>query len=148
MSQADFYVLTDTHNDSRYTFLCRLADKVLGKGRQVFISVASEQEAERLDQLLWDYRPEAFIPHGIISNASSAADTPAPVQIGWGDTLPEHRDVFINLHLDTAGETLKFERILEIVVQQDDILTATRKNYATYKDAGIEIKMHDMRPKS
>lgn len=146
MSQADFYVLTDTRQDSRYTFLCRLADKVLGRGRQVYIQVANQQEAEQLDQLLWDYRPEAFIPHGIISSASSSADTPAPVQIGW-DTLPEHRDVFINLHLDVGDDTLEFERILEIVVQQDDILKATRQNYTTYKSAGIEIRMHDMRPK-
>ena len=142
MSQADFYVLPDDAPESRTAFLCRLADKVLGKGLNVFIHVASEPEAERLDQLLWDYRADAFIPHGILNTKPDA-----PVQIGWGDQLPEHRDVYINLHLDASEETLKFDRILEIVIQQPDILAATRKNFALYKQNGITPKMHDMRSK-
>jgi len=142
MSQADFYVLPDAEPDSRTAFLCRLADKVLGKGLQAYIQVTSEAEAERLDQLLWDYRPDAFIPHGKLGSKPGS-----PVQIGWGDQLPEHRDVYINLNLEAGEEILKFSRILEIVIQQPDILAATRKNFALYKANGITPKMHDMRPK-
>ncbi|MEH6578940.1 MAG: DNA polymerase III subunit chi [Amphritea sp.] len=143
MSQADFYVLPDAAAESRTAFLCRLADKVLGRGLQAYIHVASESEAERLDQLLWDYRPDAFIPHGILN-----VKPDSPVQIGWGEQLPEHRDVYINLHLEAGEATLGFSRILEIVVQQPDILAATRVNYALYKKNGITPKMHDMRPKA
>ncbi|WP_417225089.1 DNA polymerase III subunit chi [Amphritea sp.] len=142
MSQADFYVLPNAEPESRTAFLCRLADKVLGRGLNVFIHVSDEHEAQRLDQLLWDYRADAFIPHGILNQKPAA-----PVQIGWGDQLPTHRDVYINLGLEAAEETLKFERILEIVIQQPDILSATRKNFALYKQNGISPKMHDMRPK-
>ncbi|RTE66573.1 DNA polymerase III subunit chi [Amphritea opalescens] len=142
MSQADFYVLPNAEPESRNAFLCRLADKVLGRGLNVFIRVANETEANRLDQLLWDYRPDAFIPHGILNQKPDA-----PVQIGWGDQLPTHRDVYINLGLDASAETLKFDRILEIVIQQPDILAATRQNFALYKKNGITPKMHDMRPK-
>lgn len=141
MAQADFYVLPDTEPESRTAFLCRLADKVLGRGLNVYIHVENEPEAERLDQLLWDYRADAFIPHGIIDRKPGA-----PVQIGWGDSLPEHRDVYINLALKASEETLKFERILEIVIQQPEILDATRNNFALYKKNGITPKMHDMRP--
>lgn len=141
MPQADFYVLPDDAPESRTAFLCRLADKILGKGLNVYIHVISESEAERLDKLLWDYRADAFIPHGILNTKPGA-----PVQIGWGDQLPEHRDVFINLNLEASEETLKFDRILEIVIQQPEILAATRINYALYKKNGITPKMHDMRP--
>ena len=143
MSQADFYVLPDADPESRTAFLCRLADKVLGHGLNAYIHVSGEPEAERLDQLLWDYRADAFIPHGLLNSKPDA-----PVQIGWGDQLPQHRDVFINLALDATEETLKFDRILEIVIQQPDILAATRKNYALYKSNGITPKMHDMRKSS
>ncbi|MBN1008172.1 DNA polymerase III subunit chi [Amphritea pacifica] len=143
MSQADFYVLPDADPESRTAFLCRLADKVLGHGRNAYIHVAGETEAERLDQLLWDYRADAFIPHGLLNRKPDA-----PVQIGWGDQLPQHRDVYINLALDASEETLKFDRILEIVIQQPDILAATRKNFALYKNNGITPKMHDMRKSS
>lgn len=143
LSQADFYVLADAEADSRTAFLCRLADKVLGQGLHAYIHVASEAEAERLDQLLWDYRPDAFIPHGLLNTKPDA-----PVQIGWGEQLPSHRDVYINLHLETGEAALGFRRILEIVVQQADILAATRKNFALYKSHGITPNMHDMRPKT
>ncbi|WP_290701433.1 DNA polymerase III subunit chi [Amphritea sp.] len=143
MSQADFYVLPDAEPESRTAFLCRLADKVLGHGLNVYIHVTSEHEAERLDQLLWDYRADAFIPHGLLNSKPDA-----PVQIGWGDQLPQHRDVYINLALDASEETLKFDRILEIVIQQPDILAATRKNFALFKSNGVTPKMHDMRPKA
>ncbi|MDO6562709.1 DNA polymerase III subunit chi [Amphritea sp. 1_MG-2023] len=140
MPLADFYVLPDAEPESRTAFLCRLADKVLGRGLNVFIRVSGETEAQRLDQLLWDYRADAFIPHGIINQTPTA-----PVQIGWGEQLPTHRDVYINLALEAAEETLEFERILEIVIQQPDILAATRKNFALYKKNGITPSMHDMR---
>lgn len=140
MSQADFYVLPYAEPESRNAFLCRLADKVLGRGLNVFIHVNSEADANRLDQLLWDYRADAFIPHGILNQKPTA-----PVQIGWGDQLPTHRDVYINLGLEASAATLAFDRILEIVIQQPDILIATRKNFALYKKSGITPKMHDMR---
>ena len=143
MSQADFYVLPDAEPEKRTAFLCRLADKVLGQGLNIYIHVTGEIEAERLDQLLWDYRADAFIPHGLLNSKPDA-----PVQIGWGDQLPQHRDVYINLALEASTETLKFDRILEIVIQQPDILAATRKNFALYKNSGRTPKMHDMRPKA
>jgi DNA polymerase-3 subunit chi len=139
-SKADFYVLPSSDPDARGRFLCRLVEKILGLGHQIFIHTADESEAKRIDQLLWEFKPESFIPHSMVTEP-----LPAVVKIGWQDQRPEHNDVFLNLHLDIPKDALSFNRILEIVVQREDILTSTRNNYKLYQSNGIAIDMHDMR---
>lgn len=139
-SKADFYVLPSADPESRGRFLCRLAEKIRNLGHEIYIHTPNQSTAEHIDQLLWEFRPESFIPHSLIG------ETPeAPIQIGWGEQRSKHRDVFINLDLEISEDALSYDRILEIVVQSEHVLTATRSNYKRYQDAGIPIDMHDMR---
>ena len=140
--KADFYVLPATDPEARGRFLCRLVDKIRALGHEIYIHTASETQAQRIDQLLWEFRPEAFIPHSLVTEA-----LPSGVEIGWGEQRPRHQDVFINLDLDIPEDALGFARILEIVVQSEDVLTATRANYKCYQAQQIQIDMHDMRRK-
>ena len=54
---------------------------------------------------------------------------------------------FVNLDLDIPEDALQFGRILEVVVQTEEVLTSTRKNYKRYQSNNIQIDMHDMRKK-
>lgn len=139
-SKADFYVLPSSDPDARGRFLCRLVEKIGALGHQIFIQAPDEAEAKRIDQLLWEYRPEAFIPHNLIGESVSSG-----VEIGWDNQRPQHLDVFVNLNLDIPEDALGFDRILEVVVQTEDVLTSTRKNYKRYQSNGVQIDMHDMR---
>lgn len=141
-SKADFYVLPSTDPDARGRFLCRLVEKIRALGHEIFIQTRDESEAQRIDQLLWEYRPESFIPHSL----SNEEDT-AGVKIGWDKQHPAHHDVYVNLDLEIPEDALNFDRILEIVVQSEDILTATRSNYKLYQKSNVQIDMHDMRKK-
>ncbi len=140
MAEADFYVLPASDPEARNLFLCRLCDKVIGLGHPIFIHCASEEDAERLDQLLWEFKPEAFLPHSLIGQTPDA-----PITIGWGDQRPNHKKVFLNMVADISEDALEFERILEIVVQHPPVLEATRRNYRLYQEKGIPARMNDMR---
>lgn len=142
-SKADFYVLPSSDPEARGRFLCRLVEKIGAMGHKIFIQTPDETEAKHIDQLLWEYRPEAFIPHNLIGEKVSSC-----IEIGWDQQRPEHKDVFVNLNLDIPEDALHFDRILEVVVQTEDVLTSTRKNYKTYQSNGIQIDMHDMRKKA
>ncbi|MBO9711836.1 DNA polymerase III subunit chi [Sphingomonas sp.] len=73
--QVDFYHLTLRPLDR---VLPQIAEKVLASGGRLLV-VAGEAEARaRLDQLLWSYAPESFLPHG---QAGGAADALQPVLI-------------------------------------------------------------------
>jgi DNA polymerase-3 subunit chi len=126
--KADFYVLPSSDPDTRGRFLCRLVEKIRALGHEIFIQTGNESEAHRIDQLLWEYRPESFIPHSLLNEEDEAG-----VKIGWNEQRPAHQDVYVNLDLAIPTDALKFDRILEIVVQSDDILLATRANYKQYQ---------------
>lgn len=140
MSRADYYILPDSDPDSRAAFLCRLCDKILGLGLRIFISTEHETAARQLDQQLWSARPESFVPHVLLGQAPDS-----PIEIGWGDQLPDHRQVFVNLSAHLPDAAFDFERIVEIVVQTPEVLAATRDNYARCRDRGIELHRTDMR---
>ncbi len=143
MNRCDFYVLPSTAPEKREHFLYKLLEKVTALGHRVYIRAASEQQASILDNKLWDYSEQGFIPHSLIAEGLNS-----PVEIGYGDSLPEHRDVFLNFDLEIPEHALAFDRILEIVVQTPEILAATRENYKLYKNADYDIHMNDMRPKN
>ncbi|GGC06133.1 DNA polymerase III subunit chi [Marinobacterium zhoushanense] len=140
MSRADYYILADADPDSRELFLCRLCEKILGLGLRIYIHMPSEEDATRLDQRLWAFRAEAFVPHVILGKKPSA-----PIEIGFGGQRPDHRDVFINLALSLPEDAFGFQRIVEIVVQDAAILEATRQNYQRCREQGLELHRTDMR---
>ncbi len=142
MSHVDYYVLPDTGSDARLHFLYRLLDKIHPLGMRIYIRVHDETEARQLDQRLWEYRADAFLPHSLLTEGLEA-----PVEIGYGDSLPSHRAVYINMAGDIAPAAFAFERLIEIVIQQEQVLADTRANYRQYKQQGFTIRMNDMRRK-
>ncbi len=140
MTRADFYILAASDEDDRQQFFCRLSEKILGLGLQVFVQVPDEIRATRLDERLWSWRPDSFVPHAL-----QGASPTSPVTIGWGTALPAHRDVYVNLGLELPPEALKFRRIVEIVVQEPAILEASRNNYRLCQTHGVELHRTDMR---
>ena len=68
MTQVDFYILQDVEIDARHRFACRLASKAVSSGLQVVVYAEDEKIASQLDELLWRYPAQRFIPHGLISS--------------------------------------------------------------------------------
>jgi DNA polymerase-3 subunit chi len=59
----DFYVLPDHQEKGRSLLACRLADKAYSLGHTVYLFASSEARAAALDDLLWTFRQDSFIPH-------------------------------------------------------------------------------------
>jgi DNA polymerase-3 subunit chi len=140
VSRADYYILPDSDADSRAAFLCRLCDKILSLGLRVFISTEHETAARQLDQQLWSAKADSFLPHVLLGQSPDS-----PIEIGWGEQLPDHRQVFVNLSGRLPDNAFHFERIVEIVVQTPEVLANLRDNYARCRDHQFEIHNHDMR---
>src|SRR5690554_7931251 len=81
MGQADFYILQREDDHSRHLMVCRLVEKAWRQGHRVQIRLQTEEEAQELDQWLWSFRPDSFMPHSL-QQASEAAF--APVSLGSG----------------------------------------------------------------
>ncbi len=64
-------------------YICEITEKFFNLGRQVHIFTNDKKEARFLDQLLWTWKQDSFIPHGL----AEENEEPEAVQICTG-TLP------------------------------------------------------------
>ena len=137
MTEVDFYILAREDPAERPNFACRLVDKAFRQGHRVYLHAANEQQAHQLDELLWGFRPQSFLPHGLLG-----AEHSDRIAIGWGNDPAEHDDVMINLDLAVPDFVGRFRRVAEVVVQAPAVAEPLRKSYRFYKDRGYPLTNH------
>ncbi|MDF1763728.1 MAG: DNA polymerase III subunit chi [Oleibacter sp.] len=144
MTRGDFYILAGQTQNDQWVFVGKLVEQITRKHHQVLIQVSNQAEAEALDVFLWTFKPDAFIPHALLNASDAPAD--CPVSIGW---LPNnhghHHDVLINLCEKLPEFFSRFERLVEVVIQTDNVLNYSREHYRFMKDRGYLIEHKDMR---
>lgn len=141
MAKADFYILNNSDHSARLSFLARLIEKATKLGHTIYIHTSDSQQATEIDDYLWAYKIDSFLPHKL----SDTKDISAPVTIGFANDCGDHNDLLINLARDLPGFYKKFDRIAEIVIQDDIILKELRNHYRQIKDDGTEALIHDFR---
>ncbi|SDJ82510.1 DNA polymerase III subunit chi [Microbulbifer yueqingensis] len=137
MTRIDFYVLSSDRYEAADTFACRLAEKAFRAGMRVLLAVESRERAEQLDQLLWSFREDSFLPH-----AAQGEDQQAAVEINCGEEPGLHHGLLINLCSDVPAWFSRFERLAEIVVQQPESLARSRSRFGHFRDRGYPLQSH------
>jgi DNA polymerase-3 subunit chi len=140
MTRIDFYVLQNSDSAARFDYACRLAEKAFKLGNQVHIHTANAEQAKQLDQWLWHYEPSSFLPHSLAINASGQRE----VIISHEPPAHNERDVLINLDQNVPSFFSQFERVAEIVIQDEAALTALRNNWLFYKNRNYPLTKHDI----
>ena len=139
MTRVDFYVVKSSGADARLSVAARLTEKALGRGHRVFINCDSQDQLAMLDDYLWRFKPSSFVPHSPVSN-----DTEEQVVLGFEDAPGSHNDVLINLALAPPSFFARFERVAEVVTQDESSLAALRDAWRHYKDRGYPLTKHDL----
>jgi len=144
MTDIDFYILDTDLPLGREKMACRLAEKVYRLGRSVFIHTASAADSRRLDDLLWTFRDGSFVPHAVTDQAAEApeAESAAPVIISHDETPLYLSDVLINLSVEVPLFFSRFDRVTEIIGEQDK--ASGRERFRFYKDRGYPLKSHNI----
>ena len=143
MTQIDFYILPQTEIEARFAFACRIIEKAHALGHIIYVHAANDNDVRQLDELLWSYRPTSFLPHAVLGTTQD--DARPAIEIGCGLDAGDHHDVLINLSLQVPPFHCRFARVSEIVVQDEQILNATRASWKYYSERGFPMKRHDMR---
>ncbi len=138
MTRVDFYVLQDIGHEAACRFACRLAMKALSGGHDVHIHVDDQAAATDLDELLWNYPANRFLPHGV---QATTAGSGAPVVVGW-EPPADPDGVLVNLSAAIPTFFGRFPRVAEIVV--GDNRGAGRERYKFYRDRGYPLFHHDL----
>ena len=117
--------------------MCRVTEKAWKKNHEVFVRCADEKSVKEIDDLLWEFSAESFVPH-----ECQRENLIAPIIIG--DKLPEtiKSDLLVNLGDDVPTTVSKFQRVVEPTGYDESSRNSARVRYKYYKDRGFPIFTH------
>lgn len=134
MTRIDFY----SNVPDKIAFACRLVRKARASGLKVVL-LAPSSELARLDDALWTFAEQEFLPH-VRAGDALAARTPIIVAADDAD-LPHHQ-LLINLTVETPPHFARFERMLELIATDEADTAAGRARYSFYKQRGYPLTHH------
>lgn len=139
MTRVDFYVLPDATAAGRERFACRLTDIAFRRGQRVYLYTQSKDQAVTLDDLLWTFQAGSFIPHAL-----HPSDLPgdSPVLIGHDGVPDLGHEVLINLAETAPNFFSRFDRVAEVINQDEEIKSAGRRKFRFYRDRGYALETH------
>lgn len=140
MPRADFYLIDKPRfRDDPLLLVCELAKRAFAAEQPTLILARSQEQAEELDEKLWEFDEDAFIPHQLAGDPDDAATAVLIVAPG---VETEPRPLAINLRDDCAPGP--FERVLEVVAADEAQRLGSRERWKRYRQAGFEVAKHDM----
>ena len=120
---------------------CQLSSKALELNRRVMILTPEAGITDRMSQMLWSTPPTGFTPH---CRAADGLAGVTPVIVDHETAPVIHEDVLINLSGEMPSFFSRFQRLVEIVTQDESDRERARERYRFYRDRGYEIVTHDL----
>ena len=109
-----------------------LLEKTLERGWRAVVETSSRPRAEAIDALLWTYRDDSFLPHGI---AGDAADPQQPVLIAMDEENPNSANVrfFVDRAVPQSG--VGYQRIVYMFSGHDpDAVSEAREAWKALRE--------------
>ncbi|MFK5984695.1 MAG: DNA polymerase III subunit chi [Pseudomonadota bacterium] len=162
MTKIDFYILAQDSHRSVEQLTCQLTEKAYKQNNFIYIQTQSVEQANNLDELLWKFKANSFIPHKNMVNQTSGlteqqidnfaypilintAEFLAKEALATGEYNPENKaELLINLSDKTNDFFSSFQRLVEIVSKNEQSKQAARIRFRFYKDRGYEISTHNV----
>ena len=141
MARADFYLIDKPRfREEPLLLVCELARKAFDAGFPTLVLARDTAQAEALDDLLWSFDPDEFLPHQIAGSDEGDDDT--PILIATPEMDVPARPLLINLR--DAAPAGSFERVLEVVPADPATRGPLRERWKHYQSLGFAVTKYDM----
>lgn len=140
-TRVDFYLLASNEADARGLVACRLLEKAYYKGHRIFVFCTNQHQAEYIDELLWTFRDDSFVPHNL---QGEGPEPPPPIQIGYDKEPRGFNDILLNFSATIPPFYSKFKRVIELVANDETEKELSRANYKEYRAKGCELHTHNI----
>lgn len=129
----------DFHSNviDRLTYTCRLVRKARAAQCRIVLLAGDTRQQAELDEALWTFSATDFLTHCAPSHPH-AAHTPIILVADDVAELPHHQ-VLINLSGRMPAHFARFERMFEIIGDDEADKAAGRDRYRYYKDRGYPL---------
>lgn len=125
----------------RLGFACRLLRKAYRQGARVAV-VGQAEELARLDVALWTFEPLEFVPHLRLRAAQPGVQAVAPrlaattIWLVDDAAASPHAEVLLNLGAEVAVGSDRFARVIDLVSEDSEDVSAGRRRFADYRARG------------
>jgi len=138
----DKQVLTSTKFEQDLVLYCACiqASHYYRQNKKVFIYTQDQQQAHDIDELLWRFDADAFVPHNLLGEGSRYG---SPVEISW-QKPKNRRAVLINLSEKTPDFAHTFAQIVDFVPCDEILKKLARERFRGYRQQGSQINTENI----
>ncbi|WP_088281021.1 DNA polymerase III subunit chi [Ideonella sp. A 288] len=118
-------------------YTCRLLRKAWRSGARLVV-VGTPEALSRLDQALWVFEQEEFVPHLRMRHGElpTAEMRRTPIWLADSAEVPADAGVLVNLGPDFVEAFERFERVIEVVAADEQEALAARQRWRRYSACG------------
>lgn len=142
MPRIDFYTLEDDSRGDRFLLACRLLESIRRQDLRVLVYCPDLEQARHLDRLLWTYREDSFLPHGLVERVDPQW---TPILISRDGAPDSETAVLINLSSEIPSFHARFERLCELIDHDPQVRAAGRARFRAYREQGHALEHHRIR---
>jgi DNA polymerase-3 subunit chi len=129
----------DVAADAQTPLIAGLAEAGWRKGRKVLILAADEAAGRALDEALWTWRDETFLPHELVLPGRTPVDEQARVVIVTAEEDPIGADVLLQAAPAATGFAARFAAVVDIIDRRSEAaLEASRARFKVWRDLGLK----------
>ncbi|MFC4525363.1 DNA polymerase III subunit chi [Dyella halodurans] len=140
MPRADFYLIDKPRfREQPLLLVCELAKRAYASQRPTLILARDFAQAEAIDELLWAFEEDGYIPHQLAGDDDDANTAVLIVPPGI-DTA----DRPLQINLREACPAGHYDRVLEVVAADPAEREGSRTRWGEYKRRGFEVNKFDM----
>lgn len=122
--------------------VCNLTKIHWRSGKSVLIACDNESQAKEIDEDLWNFDLNSFLPHSLFAQHLCRD---VPIVVYWnqcnGDNIS--RDVLINLAQEQNNFFINFKNIVDFVSSENVLKKLARIRYKSYKNFGFQLRVVD-----
>lgn len=122
-------------------FACRLLRKAYRSGSRVLL-IAPPALLASLDEALWTFEAQAFVPHVRLPGPAVALAPRTPIWLASDPPPAPRPPVLVNLGCAPPAAPDDYQRVIEVVATDDDARLAARGRWRHYEGWGVTPVHH------
>ncbi len=136
MTKVIFIEVTTSRIEMR---ACQIAERIYLEGGKLQIIAANLQQAVRLDDLLWTFRPDSFVPHGFFGGEKDELLPPVVITTEQ-EKIPDFESLLM-LDYCPVETVAQFSQAIHLVIADNrERLAASRDYWIQLKEAGFMLR--------
>ena len=118
---------------------CEIAERTYAQGISLQIIAANHEQTARLDELLWSFRPDSFVPHGLFEGGTR--DPSEPVAITHTHVKVPGLQSLLMMDYCPIELVAEFTQAFHlVVVDNQERLKSSRDYWTQLRDAGFTLR--------